>query len=92
MRCVTINLTIPRSGPGFGEPAITIADPSPATCLVPSSLDPMLTGPGGVDPMAGAESRAHLRDPRGQLALLGERADHAATSSTPTRRRPATRS
>ena len=55
VRCVTVNLTIPRTGDHFGEPTITIADPSPATCLVPATLDPMLTGPGGVDPMGGAD-------------------------------------
>ena len=55
VRCVTVNLTIPRTGEHFGEPTITIADPSPATCLVPATLDPMLTGPGGVDPMGGAD-------------------------------------
>ena len=55
VRCVTVNLTIPRTGEHFGEPTITIADASPTTCLVPATLDPMLTGPGGVDPMGGAD-------------------------------------
>jgi hypothetical protein len=58
VQCVTINLTIPTdsSQPGFLEPTITIADATPATCLLPTKLDPALTGPGGVDPMAGADS------------------------------------
>jgi hypothetical protein len=56
VRCVNITLTIPRAGMGFGEPAITVDNANPATCFVPSNLDPMLTGPGGVDPMAGAEN------------------------------------
>jgi hypothetical protein len=55
VRCVTVNLTIPRTGEHFGEPTITIVDANPTTCLVPATLDPMLTGPGGVDPMGGAD-------------------------------------
>ena len=60
-----MNLTIPRdpTQAGFGEPTITVTNPNPATCLVPATLDPMLTGPGGVDPMGGADGRARLRVP-----------------------------
>jgi hypothetical protein len=66
VRCVNINLTIPRSGMTYGEPAITIADPDPANCQVPAALDPMLTGPGGFDPMGGAESVPGCVIPAGQ--------------------------
>jgi hypothetical protein len=55
VNCVTVDLSIPDSGEHFGEPAITIVDPSPSTCQLPTSLDPAVTGPGGVDPMVGAE-------------------------------------
>jgi hypothetical protein len=56
--CVNVNLTIPRdpTQAGYGEPTVTVTNTNPGTCLVPSSLDPALTGPGGVDPMAGAEA------------------------------------
>jgi hypothetical protein len=56
VNCVTVDLTIPDTGDHFGEPTITVADPSPAECRLPTALDPALTGPSGFDPMAGAEA------------------------------------
>jgi hypothetical protein len=60
VQCVTINLSIPRdpTQPGYGEPAVSIADATPGNCLLPTRLDPALTGPGGFDPMAGADAIA----------------------------------
>jgi hypothetical protein len=52
--CATIDMTIGVTG--FSEVAVSVVDPDPATCYVPTAIDPPLTGPGGSDPMAGAES------------------------------------
>jgi hypothetical protein len=52
--CATITMTIGVTG--FSEVAVSVVDPSPATCYVPTAFDPPLSGPGGFDPMAGAEA------------------------------------
>jgi hypothetical protein len=52
--CATIDMTIGVTG--YSEVAVSVADPHPATCYVPTAIDPPLSGPGGYDPMAGAES------------------------------------
>ena len=69
---MTINLSIPKdpSQPGFLEPTITVADATPDTCLLPTKLDPALTGPGGVDPMAGADRSAPSRLHRQSLLAV----------------------
>jgi hypothetical protein len=54
--CTTVNLSIGTSGADFGLIHVPVADAAPGTCYLPSSLDPMLTGPGGFDPMAGADA------------------------------------
>jgi len=54
--CTTVNFSIGTSGADFGLIHVPVADAAPATCYLPSSLDPMLTGPGGLDPMAGADA------------------------------------
>jgi hypothetical protein len=52
--CATIAMTIGQTG--FSEVAVSVVDPSPATCYVPTAFDAPLSGPGGFDPMAGAEA------------------------------------
>ncbi len=54
--CTTVNLSIGTAGADFGLVHVPVADAAPATCYLPTSLNPMLTGPGGVDPMAGADA------------------------------------
>jgi hypothetical protein len=54
--CTTVNFSIGTSGTDFGLIHVPVVDAAPATCYLPSSLDPMLTGPGGFDPMAGADA------------------------------------
>ena len=58
VQCVNVTLDIPRTGdPGeYGLPTITPSAQLPADCLLPTQLDPALTGPGGADPMAGADT------------------------------------
>jgi hypothetical protein len=57
VQCVNVHLTIPRvqGQAGYGEPAVTFDAQLPANCLLPTQLDPALTGPGGFDPMAGGD-------------------------------------
>jgi hypothetical protein len=54
--CATVSFSIGTSGADFGLVHVPVADANPANCYLPQVLDPMLTGPGGFDPMAGADA------------------------------------
>jgi hypothetical protein len=54
--CTTVNLSIGTTGADFGLVHVPVADATPAICYLPQVLDPMLAGPGGFDPMAGADA------------------------------------
>jgi hypothetical protein len=51
--CTTVNLSIGTAGADFG--VIHVPAAAATNCYLPTSLDPMLTGPGGIDPMSGAD-------------------------------------
>ena len=54
--CATVNFSIGTSGADFGLVHVPVVDAAPTNCYLPTSLDPMLPGPGGFDPMAGADA------------------------------------
>ncbi len=54
--CTTVNFSIGTSGADFGLVHVPVVDAAPTNCYLPTSLDPMLPGPGGFDPMAGADA------------------------------------
>ena len=86
--CTTVNFSIGTSGADFGLIHVPVADATPATCYLPSSLDPMLTGPGGSTRWP-ARTRSSTAPSRARTAGRVTRLRTTARSRQRTRSRPA---
>jgi hypothetical protein len=54
--CVTVNFSFGTVGDDYGLVHVPVTDADPADCELPTTLNPMLPGPGGFDPMQGADA------------------------------------